>query len=539
MAVPEGPHRGPDVHRREQSFPIQRPRTLSIVVAVCFVLVFAAPVHVFPCGTQASHYALVRSLATGTARIDEYEWFTCDKALYQGHYYSVKAPGLAVLSLPAYLLLDRTGLRPDDMRWAVWLLSLVTLVPAALLLVYLVGRTAESIAPGWGRFTAIALGAGTLVLPFGSLWFAHVPAAVLAFAAFVVVRDAGKRLSSARALAAGLLAGATVLFEYPVALIAAALLVYVAVCHGPRAGLRFVAGSALPAACLLLYNQWAFGSFAHFSYRYALPLTTTSTGEVVGVNDVGFFGITWPSADALAEVLFSPRGLLTLSPICLVGAVGVVLLYRRARRQALLLGALVAMFLAYNAGYTLNAAGPFGGDTPGPRFLIVILPVLLVSAGLAARASPGAAAALLVASVSSMALVTATTPMLGGGEEERWMRELRAGTFVKTFASGSETSGWIAILPFAVPLFILLAVGVADAVRAARARPASAAFGAATAAIAWLLVLEASHFAYRDDNLPAALVAYAIAAVLAAATVVAAREAGLRGPPGRLDSGRL
>jgi hypothetical protein len=315
-------------------------------------------------------------------------------------------------------VLDRTGLLPEDMRWAVWLLSLVTLVPAALLLVYLVGRTAESIAPGWGRFTAIALGAGTLILPFGSLWFAHVPAAALAFAAYVVVRRPDERLSNARALAAGLLAGTTVLFEYPVALVAAALLAYVAVCHGLRAGLRFVAGAALPAACLLLYNQWAFGSFTHFSYRYALPLRTTSSGEVVGVNDVGFFGITWPGADALAEILFSPRGLLTLSPICLLGAVGIVLLYRRARREALLLGALVATFLAYNAGYTLNTAGPFGGDTPGPRFLIAILPFLLVSAGLAARASPGAATALLVASVSSMALVTATTPMLGGGEEE-------------------------------------------------------------------------------------------------------------------------
>ena len=226
---------GRDVHPLEHAIRILRPGLLSVVVAVCFVLVFAVPVHIAPCGTQTSHYALVRSLADGTASIDRYESITCDKALFGGHFYSVKAPGLAVASLPAYLLLDHTGLRPEDMRWAIWLLSLTTLVPAALLLVYLVGRTAESIAPGWGRFTAIALGAGTLILPFGSLWFAHVPAAALAFAAFVVVRGTGDGLSNARAFAAGLLAGSTVLFEYPLALVAAALLLYVGICHGLRA----------------------------------------------------------------------------------------------------------------------------------------------------------------------------------------------------------------------------------------------------------------------------------------------------------------
>lgn len=525
-----------DIHVLGRDFRIQRPRSLSVVAAVCFVLVFAVPVHVVPCGTQTSHYALVRSLAAGTASIDRYEWITCDKAFFRGHYYSVKAPGLAVASLPTYLLLDHTGLLPDDTRWAIWLLSLTTLVPAALLLVYLVGRTAESIAPGWGRFTAIALGAGTLILPFGSLWFAHVPAAALAFAAFAVVRGAGEKLSNARALAAGVLAGSTVLFEYPLALVAVVLLLYVGICHGFRAGLRFAVGSALPAACLLVYNRWAFGSILHFSYEYALPLHTTSSGKVVGENDVGFFGITWPSGHALAEILLSPRGLVTLSPICVVGAAGIVMLYRRARREAVLLGALVAAFLVYNAGYTLNTAGPFGGDTPGPRFLIAILPFLLISAGLATRASPGASAALLAASVSAMALVTATTPMLGGGEEERWMRELRSGTFVKTVASSGESSSWLAILPFAVPLFILLAIGVCDALRATRAHRAYAAFSAATAAIAWLLVLEAGHFFYRDENRGAALIAYVLAVVVATAALVAAREARLGGLPESLES---
>src|SRR3954453_23514316 len=51
---------------------------------------------------QTSHFALVRALSHGTAKIDAYHWETRDKAWYDGHYYAVKGPGLAFLTLPLY-----------------------------------------------------------------------------------------------------------------------------------------------------------------------------------------------------------------------------------------------------------------------------------------------------------------------------------------------------------------------------------------------------------------------------------------------------
>jgi hypothetical protein len=512
-----------------------RVRLATIAVAVCFVALFALPVHVVPCGTQASHYALVRSLAVGTPRIDEYVGRTCDLALYRDHYYSVKPPGLAFAALPAYLALDHSGLLPDDQRWVIWLLSLSTLIPAALLLVYLVWRTAERLLPGSGRLTAVALGAGTIVLPFASLWFGQVPATMLAFAAFAVALGDGTGTSERRAFAAGLLAGAAVLFEYPHLLVAAALLVYVAAGRSVRAPLAFLAGGAVPAAALAAYNQWAFGSIWHMSYRYALPLRTDADGNIVGVNDVGFFGLTWPSADALAELLFSPRGLLTLSPVCLAAAAGIVLLYRYGRREALLLGAIVVGYLVYNAGYTLNDAGPFGGDAPGPRFLVAMLPFLLLPLGLVARAVPGPVAALLAVSVGAMSLVTATTPILGAGEEGRWWRELRSGTFVETPLTLVGAGGWAAIAPFAAAAAGLLAFAVHDLLRGARTAPVVTLFGAAAAAVAWLLALEGSHSAYRDGSRWTAAAAYALAALLIAMAAATGRTKPWRTAPRRPD----
>jgi len=46
----------------------------------------------------------------------------------------------------------------------------------------------------------------------------------------------------------------------------------------------------------------------------------------------GFFGIGMPSLHTLAQILFAPRGLLVLSPVLILGAVGTVLLFQRGRR---------------------------------------------------------------------------------------------------------------------------------------------------------------------------------------------------------------
>src|SRR5206468_7177531 len=49
---------------------------------------------------QTSYYAFVKALSHGTARIDAYHWETRDKSYINGHFYSVKAPGLAFVLTP-------------------------------------------------------------------------------------------------------------------------------------------------------------------------------------------------------------------------------------------------------------------------------------------------------------------------------------------------------------------------------------------------------------------------------------------------------
>ena len=152
-------------------------------VLALLVLVAASAVLLQPFGyNQGSHLALVHALADGTPRIDRYRDYSGDESFYRGHAYSNKAPGLAFATLPAYL-----ALRAAHLPHGVHVLSLWSvLLPAALLLL-LVGSTVERIEPGLGTLTAATLGLATLVLPFTSLFFAHVLSALLGFAAFALL----------------------------------------------------------------------------------------------------------------------------------------------------------------------------------------------------------------------------------------------------------------------------------------------------------------------------------------------------------------
>ena len=87
-----------------------------------------------------------------------------------------------------------------------------------------------------------------------------------------------------------------------------------------------------------------------------------------------------------------------------------MLLYRAGRRaEAIVCSGIVVCTVLYNAGYDPSFGGVYGGDTPGPRFLLMALPFLLVPLGLAYRRAPIAVGALIA--------ISAVTMSVGVGDE--------------------------------------------------------------------------------------------------------------------------
>src|SRR5947209_17517540 len=80
---------------------LAQPRRLVLAAVVLVGLAYATMIQSFT-WNQSSHYALIRSLDNDRTTIDAYRQNTGDKVFYRGHWYSTRAPGLALFALPFY-----------------------------------------------------------------------------------------------------------------------------------------------------------------------------------------------------------------------------------------------------------------------------------------------------------------------------------------------------------------------------------------------------------------------------------------------------
>ena len=440
--------------------------TAVLVAALALTFAYAWPQQ--PAGWNASaHFALVRSLADGTATIDPYRDETGDVGWYRGHYYAAKAPGLALYSLPAWLVLERIPQIGDARDRAIWALNFWASVVPAILLFLLVRAVGDRLAPGTGLMSAIALGLGTMVLPFATMYFSHIPAATAAFAAFaLLVRERDGPFSPRAVLAAGLLAGLAVVFEYPTALVGLVLTGYVLGVRPRLArGVAYATGAAVGVLPLIAYQWLVYGSPFHTPYDDVVAVAGKSGHDVVGPNGEGFLGVTMPRfSDAVRLLVDDDRGLLVLSPLVLAGVVGLVLLWRAGRRaESLTCLTIGAAFLVYNSGYTPVFGGIWGGGSPGPRLLLTSLPFLMLGAGAVFRRAPLAVIALLVASTAIFAAATVTYPRIGeeGTGPWTWWEYVRGSSFIDTLTIElGGPHGWLSVAPFALALSVVLVVGI-------------------------------------------------------------------------------
>ncbi len=519
---------------------------------------------------QLAHYAQVRAFADGRAQIDRWQWETKDKAWVNGHFYSVKAPGLPALTLPAYLALDALGAksvardaaanaaRADHPRWTpypdpdlsqygfsaarahrvevriqnetpmIWALTVIGAVLPAIGLLCLVRWVAERIEPGYGTAAAITLGLGTIVMTFAAEYFTHVAAAALGFGAFALLFR--EREGSARTWlvgAAGLAAGLAVSFEYPMGLLGAVLFCYaLARPQRVRRGVAYAAGALAGAAPALAFNLWALGSPFRFAYANAVAVQGPNGHAVLGLNDSGFFGIDIPKPDAAIDLLVASRGLLTLTPVIAVAIAGVVLLRRRRRAEGNVIAAVAIVFFLYNAGYWL----PFGGGSPGPRFLIPALPFLALGLAVAYRRLTALTLALAVPSVIFMLAAAITFPLIGDNGISSWTNQLANSQLEHTVLSVVGVhNGWLALAPMlgAVAAAIALAAIATPHTRLGDLRPALGAL------MGWAVIAVVGPTVAGDPITPiahgrAALTLVAIAAGASVATLATLRRRELR-----------
>jgi hypothetical protein len=413
-------------------------RRRALLVALLFLVVVGPWVKELT-AQPASRLALTGALVDhGTIRIDEYERIIgIDRVERDGHLYSDKAPGQPFLAVPFYAAARAVGAEPADVprgegNLTLWWVTFWSSVVPGVLLVLLMGRLCRDEDAPLGVVSTVAIGFGTLLMPFSAELYGHVLATCLGVAAWAAVR---RRRTTRRLLLAGALAGLAVLVEYQMVLFVAVLAVFLLVRGGWRALGWFAAAGAPFAALLAWYQAAAFGSPFRSSYGEK-PVHADGGTTIVGLPD---------PLQAL-EVLFGTRGLLVFAPVVGIGLVGLYVLARGERgpaRDDAIVG--LAIFVAY-LGLQAGWPNPWGGEMPGPRYMIPALPLLAPGVAVVWRRTGVLGRGALAWSIVIMALPLITLHLVpaGGATGSQHLRNIdRYGISPTIWTLALGGLGWV------------------------------------------------------------------------------------------------
>jgi hypothetical protein len=290
-----------------------------------------------------------------------------DAAEVEGRVYSNKAPGAALIGLPAYAL-ARAIVGPPSvatMRVTTNAMRILAATIPLLLLAWSLSRAAKKLGAERSESAAFALLFATPLFAYGLLNFSHALTAAALFGAWVLL------FVERNDYAAGALIGLATISEYPCITAGIVLLA----CAWRRAP-KIILGGLPFAIGLAIYNKLLFGSI------FALSSGSERNAQFRAMAAEGVFGIGIPQVTTLARLLFDPaRGLLIFAPILLVALAALPRARRAMSREAFLALILVpTALIVFYSGYP----NWHGGWSVGPRYLMPAIPFLLFPLAFAA-----------------------------------------------------------------------------------------------------------------------------------------------------------
>jgi hypothetical protein len=342
----------------------------------------------------------------GTFRIDPYVSNTVDYAKVGDHYYSDKAPGTAFLGIPIYagmkVFLDLpmfngimemlsnnaafqatlreggTGILAQKVRFAiaqVVLSFLFAAIPSALIGLLLYRLSGKFTAHTWIRISFVLIyGLLTPVLAYAGAFYGHQLSTALIFGVFYLAWVHADRFTIVKAILSGSFLAYSVVTEYPAALLAGLIFLYLAYRlyqNHDLVKLSWVTGAGLVvAAGWMVYNNAIFGGPLTLGYEYS---------ELwVDQHETGFVSLTSPHWDAIWGITFSAfRGIFFYSPILLLAVPGLYLWWRsrKYRTEFWVALASISIIFLFNASSIMW----WGGFAIGPRYLLGMLPFMALA----------------------------------------------------------------------------------------------------------------------------------------------------------------
>jgi hypothetical protein len=311
------------------------------------------------------------------------DFHTKDRSWYNGHFYSDKAIGSSLIGAalwgPIDGILHLSGVMVSKKSFKVLAtflgVSLVCAFLAPVLYAFVTGIAGSRTA----ALVAAAIVFGTPVFKYSTGFYGHVQAGLFFFLAFLIwfhAKRAG-RLSPGPAAISCALLGVMVVTEYPTAVLALVLGIYMLTVMrelGRLTDWRIYAAGAvgflIALAPLLYYNVQVYGQPLATGYQHH------ATAEFAEAHSKGLSGIGVPDAIVMFAMTFHPlMGIFWQSPVLLLAFVGWFAMRRSWLRVELAFSlAAIVIYIALISGYYEWS----GGLSYTPRHLIPLYPLFAV-----------------------------------------------------------------------------------------------------------------------------------------------------------------
>lgn len=422
-----------------------------------FVVVLVGPlIHEYG-AQQASRYALSAAIwEEQTLQLDSYEGVLgIDRSERDGHIYSDKAPLQPFLGVPVYAIHKAVGgesaktLRVVENLGVWWMTLWMSAIPLGLLAVVMY-RFVNRYRPR-ALVPTLAFVVATMLLPFGAVLFGHVLAALFLFWSFSMIsRDRPKPTAM---MLAGAAAGAAVAVEYTSALGVVVLAGLVLLRARRRFG-WFVLGGVPFVIALALYHWAAFGSPLTHPYQWSAfsgPVTEAAAplSMFASIN-----------LERIPQVFFAGRGFLIATPLVVLGLYGLIRMLRSPQRQHRQTGWVAILMFVLYLGLVVLWGNPWGGESPGPRYMMPAIPFLVIGVAMAWDRSRLLSRAAWAVGAVTMGLATLTDPLFSrdiGGGLPQWIQLAAEGDIVPTvFTVAIGPIGWVIHLGLIVSIGWLL-----------------------------------------------------------------------------------
>ncbi len=302
-----------------------------------------------------------------------------DKSIYKGYYYSDKAPGFSTLLIPIAWVLRHTIYPLPEYPKLLYALRVFGLALPTILFWLLTLPFWEKVSGSKrNAYALIIAGAlGTNFLIYATHLFTHVPAAILFFCSYLLIRSLRHAASFWRSFFSGLILSYAFITDFLLFLSALLLAAYAlwTLRSNIKGIVGLIFGSFMPMFYLMVMNYLLFDhplQLAYFYYddpfvseRYQSQFFNSTFAQILEIARYAFFD--------------AARGLAYVSPFLVLAPIGFLKLWgeREFRMDAILCPLLIIaniLMLTKPTTYT-------GGWATGMRYLVPTLPFLLVGIG--------------------------------------------------------------------------------------------------------------------------------------------------------------